>query len=106
MAYRFKLLSQGIKAPSVFHVSKVKRTLHPLENVGCPNVLVELIDPPSTPNRLERILGFRDRSTRHSVHKEALVKQKDSGDKASMWEQINMLRQNYPHFVFVDKNSS
>ena len=67
----------------MFHVSKLKRTLHPFKNVVSPIVLVELIKPPSTSNEPKRILGFRDRSTRHNVYKEALVKWKDSKDEAS-----------------------
>ena len=42
VAYRLEL-SEGIKAHPVFHVSKLKRTLHSLKNVASPNVLVELI---------------------------------------------------------------
>ena len=64
----------GIRAHLVFHVNKWKRTLHPQENVVSPNVLVELIEPLATPHELERILGFKNRHTRHSVYKEALVK--------------------------------
>ena len=99
-------MPEGIKAYLVFHVNKLKRMLHPLKNVVSPNILVELIKPPSAPHEPKRILGFRDRRTRHSVYKEALVKWKDSKDEASTWERINMLRQKYPHFVFADKNSS
>ena len=52
-------MPDGIKAHLVFHVSKLKRTLHPLENVVSPKILVELIKPPFAPHELERILGFR-----------------------------------------------
>ena len=90
IAYRIEL-PDGIKAHLVFHVSKLKRTLHPLENVVSPNVLVELIEPPSIPHEPERILGFRDRCMRHSVYKEALVKWTDLDDEASTWERITML---------------
>ena len=90
----------------MFHVSKLKRTLHPLENVVSPNVLVELIEPPAAPHELEKVLGFRDRRTRHSVYKEALVKWTDLDEEASTWERITMLRQKYPQFVFKDENSS
>ena len=37
VVYRIELL-EGIRAHPVFHVSKLKRTLHPLENVVSPNV--------------------------------------------------------------------
>ena len=90
----------------MFHVSKLKRTSNPLENVVSPNVLVELIKPPAAPHEPKRILGFRDRRTRHSVYKEALVKWTDSEEEASTWERITMLRQKYPQFVFEDENSS
>ena len=73
IAYKIEL-TNGIKAHLVFHVSRLKRTLNPLENVVSPNVLMEFIAPPSTPHEPERILGFRDRHTRHNVYKEALVK--------------------------------
>ena len=105
VAYKIEL-SDGIKAHPMFHVNNLMRTLHPLENVVSPNVLVELIEPPSAPHEPKRILDFRDRRTRHSVYKEALVKWKDTEDEASTWERINMLRQKYPHFVFADENSS
>ena len=56
VAYRIELLD-GIKAHFVFHVSKLKRMLHPLENVISLDILVELIKPPSTPHEPKRILG-------------------------------------------------
>ena len=105
IAYGLKL-PEGIKAHLVFHVSKLKRTLHPLKNVVSPNILVKLIEPPFAPHELEKILGFRDRHTRHSVYKEALVKWKDSEDEASTWERINMLPHKYFHFIFADENYS
>ena len=97
---------ESIKAHSVFHINKLKRTLHLLKNVVSSNVLVELIEPSSAPHELERILGLRDRCMRHNVYKEALVKWKDSKEKTSTWERINMLRQKYLHFIFADENSS
>ena len=57
VAYRLDLL-KGIKAHPVFHVNKLKRTLHALTNVVSPNVLVELIKPPSAPHEPKRVLGF------------------------------------------------
>lgn len=51
-----------------------------------PNVLVELLKPPSVPHEPEKILGFRNRHTRHNVYKEALVKWKDREQEASTWE--------------------
>ena len=86
----------------MFHVSKLKRMLHPLENVVSPNILVELIEPLAAPHEPERVIGFRDRRTRHSVYKEALVKWTDSKEEAS----TTMLRHKYPQFVFEDENSS
>ena len=73
VAYRIELLDV-IKFHLVFHVSKLKRTLHPQENIVPSNVLVELIEPLATPHEPEKILGFRDRRTRHNMYKEALVK--------------------------------
>ena len=90
----------------MFYVSKLKRTLHPLENVVSPNVLVELIEPPAAPHEPKRVLGFRDRCTRHIVYKEALVKWTDLDEEASTWGRITMLGQKYPQFVFEDENSS
>ena len=66
VAYRIELLDD-IKDHLVFHVNKLKRTLHPLENIVSPNILVESIELPSTPHELKRILGFRDRGTRHTL---------------------------------------
>ena len=105
VAYRIELL-KGIKAHLVSHVSKLKRTLHPLENVVSPNILVELVKPPSTPHEPERILGFRYRRTRLRVCKEALVKWTNLDEETSTWERITMLQQKYPQFVFAYKNSS
>ena len=105
VAYRIEL-PEGIRAHPVFHVNKLKRTLHPLENVVSPKVLVELIEPPAAPHEPERVLGFRDRCMRHSVYKEALIKWKYLEEEASMWEHITMLRHKYPHFSFADENSS
>lgn len=45
-----------------------------LNNIVDHNENVEVIEPPSIPDEHGRILGFRDRKTRHNV---ALVKQKD-----------------------------
>ena len=45
VAHRLALLD-GIRAHPVFHVSKLKRMLHPLKNIVSPNVLVELIKTP------------------------------------------------------------
>ena len=56
-------LSKGIRAHPVFHVNKLKRALHPLENVVSPNVLMELIKPLSAPHEPKKFLGFRDRGT-------------------------------------------
>ena len=75
VAYRIEL-SDAIKDHPVFHVNKLKRTLHPLENVISPNILVELIEPPSTSHEPKRILKFKDRHMRHNVYKVALVKWK------------------------------
>ena len=90
----------------MFHVSKLKRMLNPLENVVSPNVLVELIEPASTPHEPEKVLGVRDRRTRHSVYKEGLIKWTDLEEEAFTWERITILRQKYPQFVLADENSS
>ena len=90
IAYRIEL-SDGIKTHLVFHVNKLKRTLHPLENVVSPNILVELIEPPSTPHEPERILGFKDRCMRHNVSKEALIKWTNLEEEVFASECITML---------------
>ena len=81
----------------MFHVNKLKRTLHPLENFVSPNILVELIKPPFAPHELEKIIGFKDRHMRQRVYEKALVKWNKLEPKASTWEHIAMLQgQKYP----------
>ena len=90
VAYRIEL-PNGIKAPPVLHVNKLKRMLNPLENVVSPNVLVELIESPFAPHEPKKILVFRDRHMRLIVYKEALVKWTNLEEEASTWEHITML---------------
>ena len=90
VTYMIEFLDE-IKPHRVFHVSKLKRTLHSLENVASPNILVELIEPPFALHEPKRILGFIDRCTRHTMHKEALVKRTNLEEEAFMWERITML---------------
>ena len=71
------------KIHPIFHVSKLKRTLRPQENIVFPNILVELIEPLVALHELEKILGFKDRRRRHNVYKEALVKWKYCEQEAS-----------------------
>ena len=52
---------------------------------------MELIEPLVAPHELERFFGFKDRHTRHSVYKEALVKWTKLDEEAFTWEQITML---------------
>ena len=61
----------------MFHVNKLKRTLHPQENVVFPNVLVKLIEPLFAMHELEKILKFKEKHTRCYLDKEGLVKWKD-----------------------------
>ena len=63
IAYRIKL-SNGIRAHPIFYVNKLKRTLHPQENIVSPNVLLELIEPLATLHEPKKILGFRDKHTK------------------------------------------
>ena len=56
VAYKLELL-KGIKSHPLFHVSKLKRMLHPLKNGVSPNVLVDLIKPLSAAHEPKRILG-------------------------------------------------
>ena len=95
VSYRIELLD-SIRSHLVFHVNKLKRMLHPLENIVSPNVLVELIKPSYVPHELERILGFRDGCMWHNVYKEALVKWTNLDNEASTWERVTMLQQKYP----------
>ena len=90
VAYKLELPEHS-KVHPIFHVSHLRKWLHDGDNVVDTGVLVEYTEPPMEPHEPKRILAFRVRRTRHSVYKEALVKWKNFEDKASMWEQINML---------------
>ena len=105
LAYKLEL-PESSRVHPVFHVSRLRKIVDHNENVVSPSVLVELIEPPSIPHEPERILGFRDRNTRHTVYREALVKWKDREDEASSWERVSTLTKNFSEFVFADENSS
>ena len=90
VAYRIELLD-AIRAHPIFHVSKLKRMLHPEENVVSLNVLVELIDPLALLHEPKKILVFRGRCMRYNVYKEALVKWKDCEQEAFTLEQVTTL---------------
>ncbi|MCO5611729.1 hypothetical protein L7F22_065987 [Adiantum nelumboides] len=90
----------------VFHVSKLKKTVHGLENVVSPNILVDLIEPPKIPHEPERILGYKDRHTRHKVYREVLVKWTDVEEEAVTWERRSAITKQFFHIVFENENSS
>ena len=76
LAYKLELLKSS-RVHRVFHVSRLQKIIDHNENVVSPSILVELIEPPSIPHELKRILRFRDWNTRHTVYRKALVKWKD-----------------------------
>ena len=53
-------LSESAQVHPVFHVSKLKKSVHGLENVVSPNLVVDLITPPQIPHEPEKVLGYRD----------------------------------------------
>ncbi|MCO5592880.1 hypothetical protein L7F22_046884 [Adiantum nelumboides] len=73
VAYKLDLPESSQVHP-VFRVSKFKESVHGLENVVSPDILVDLIEPPKIPQEPERILGYSDRHTRHKIYQEVLVK--------------------------------
>ncbi|MCO5592692.1 hypothetical protein L7F22_046695 [Adiantum nelumboides] len=105
VAYKLELPESSQVHP-VFHVSKLKKTVHGLENVVSLDILVDLIEPPKIPHEPERILGYRDRYTRHKVYQEVLVKWTDVEEEDATWERRSAITKQFPHIVFEDENSS
>ncbi|MCO5547581.1 hypothetical protein L7F22_001032 [Adiantum nelumboides] len=89
-------LPESSQVHPVFHVSKLKKTVHGLENVVSQDILVDLIEPPKIPHEQERILGYRDRHTRHKVYQEVLVKWKDVEEEAATWERRSAIAKQFP----------
>ncbi|MCO5573213.1 hypothetical protein L7F22_026982 [Adiantum nelumboides] len=56
VAYKLELPESSQVHP-VFHISKLKKIVHGLENVVSSDILVDLIEPPKIPHEPERILG-------------------------------------------------
>ncbi|MCO5587003.1 hypothetical protein L7F22_040948 [Adiantum nelumboides] len=57
VAYKLELLESSQVHP-IFHVSKLKKSVHGLENVVSPDILVDLIEPQKIPYEPKRILGI------------------------------------------------
>ena len=105
VAYKLELPERSQVHP-VFHVSKLKKSVHGLENVVSRDILVELITPPKVPHEPEKVLGYRDRQTRNTMYRELLIKWTDVDEEATTWECRNAIAKRFPQFVFEDKNSS
>ncbi|MCO5584711.1 hypothetical protein L7F22_038643 [Adiantum nelumboides] len=105
VAYKLEL-PKSAQVHLVFHVNKLKKSVHGLENVVSPDILVELIEPPKIPHEPERILGYRDRHTRHKIYQEVLVKWTDVEEEAATWERRSAIARKFPHIVLEDENSS
>ncbi|MCO5609896.1 hypothetical protein L7F22_064130 [Adiantum nelumboides] len=82
VAYKLEL-PESSRVHPVFHVSRLKKSIHGLENVVSPDILVDLIEPQKIPHDPKRILGYRDRHTRHKVYQEVLVKWTDVEEEAA-----------------------
>ena len=85
VAYKLEL-PESSQVHHVFHVSKLKKSIHGLKNVVSLEVLVELIEPPIIPHKPEKVLGHPDRQTHHNVYQELLVKWIDKDEEAVTWE--------------------
>ncbi|MCO5584567.1 hypothetical protein L7F22_038497 [Adiantum nelumboides] len=105
VAYKLELPESSQVHP-VFHVSKLKKSIHGLENVVSPDILVDLIELPQIPHEPERILGYRDRHTCHKIYQEVLVKWTDMEEEAATWECRSAIAKQFFHIVFEDENSS
>ncbi|MCO5584795.1 hypothetical protein L7F22_038727 [Adiantum nelumboides] len=68
VAYKLELPESSQVHP-VFHVNKLKKSVHGLENIVSPNILVDLIEPPRTPHESERILGSHFQSKRYNLRR-------------------------------------
>ncbi|MCO5578595.1 hypothetical protein L7F22_032439 [Adiantum nelumboides] len=73
IAYKLELPKSSQVHP-VFHASKIIKSIHGLENVVSPDILVDLIEPPKIPHEPERILGYRGSHTCHKIYQEVLIK--------------------------------
>ena len=100
VAYKLEL-SESSQVHPVFHVSKLKKSVHGLENVVSLKVLVDLIEPPQMPHEPEKVLRYFDRQTRHKVHQEVLVKWIDRDEEAATWELRRAISKKFPQFVFL-----
>ncbi|MCO5610193.1 hypothetical protein L7F22_064429 [Adiantum nelumboides] len=80
VAYKLEL-PESFQVHPVFHISRLKKSIHGLENVVSPDILVDLIEPPKISCEPKTILGYRD--TRHKVYQEVLVKWTDVEEEAT-----------------------
>ena len=66
VAYKLELRESSC-VHLVFHVSKLKKSIHELENIAFPKILVDFIKSPKLLHELEKILGYQDRKTQHTL---------------------------------------
>ena len=81
----------------VFHVIHLRKCLVKGDNVFEIGVPINLIQPPLIPHEP---LDFQEKCTRHSIHKEYLVKWKDRLEEGSTWERVSSLKSYFPTFLF------
>ncbi|MCO5579604.1 hypothetical protein L7F22_033461 [Adiantum nelumboides] len=102
VAYKLEVPKSSQVHP-IFHVSKLKKPVHEVENVVSLDILVDLIEPPKIPHEPTRILGYRERHTRHKIYQDVLVKWTDVEEEAATWKQRSVIGKQFPHIVFEEK---
>ncbi|MCO5612810.1 hypothetical protein L7F22_067081 [Adiantum nelumboides] len=98
VAYKLDLPESSQVHP-IFHVSKLKKSVHGVENVVSLDNLVDFIEPPKIPHESERTLGYRDRQTRHKAYQELLVKSTYVEEEAATWEHRSAIAKQFPHII-------
>ncbi|MCO5587133.1 hypothetical protein L7F22_041080 [Adiantum nelumboides] len=98
IAYKLKLQKSSEVYP-VFHVSKLKKSIHGLKHVVSPDVLVELIEPSKIHHMNRKGLSYFDKSIHVTVDQEILVKWIDTEEEDATWERRSVISKRFLHIV-------